>query len=169
MAKIKNWLIKYWFKLFLILLFLVLFISLKVINDKVDAQKNELLKINTRLSFLEIDTNSGGFIDPYGKGFQTINDSLSISVDDIKEYGSGSKISFEILNKDSVAYENLNFTIKAKGPALKIVDSSDYKIIEMLPSGSSKGGEIIFSNAKPDQIKTLSVSVGDYNIRYNKL
>lgn len=183
MKKIFKSIKKYWFNIFVIIIFAVMFIMISAIMNNVwreifdlKYKKSDEIKIlEDRISALEIDQvidniYRNDLIDPYSGNFQTVDESFAVSIKNIVEYGAGSKVSFAVLNKDSVMYDDLELKFQVRDRMatreFNVLANETYSFPYPISSGYSREGSIIFPEIKPDQIKAFKITVGNIMINY---
>ena len=191
----KKFIKKNWFKVIIIIFISFLIVCVICLFFKINNQKKRQVKLQVKLSVdtlllenkvkiledkiknIETDQSiedifDSKLVDPYTASFQDINDNLSISIEDIKEYGAGTKISFSILNESSITYKDLSLKFQARdswsGKNFNALGYADYEFINKISSGFTRKGEIIFSDVKMDEIKVLKITQGEAILEFYK-
>ena len=139
------------------------------INSSIEDNRNSLKDIEDRIIDLELDKifkKEEGVIDIYSSSFQTVDENFNILVENIERYGSGTKLSFQILNVSGVQHQNPKFKFKIRNDSYEVIKSKKFTLIGDIYSGWSKNDEVVISEVTPSEIKDIKVIYESGGIKY---
>ncbi len=127
----------------------------------VDAHKlgKKLESAERKIMLLEIAENSKGFIDLTSKNFQTINDDLSVTINDVEQYLNGIKVSGRILNQTSTRLSTCEFTITVNG-------QTQHFQVNAIPSAHASRFSVVVSDVPADKARWAKISYVNGQVTY---
>jgi hypothetical protein len=144
----------------------------KDISD-LQAMQKDISDLDSRVAMLEIskDPYNTAFLDPSEKGYQRLDSNCGIflvSVQEVKPYLDGCKITFHIGNPSSVLYPGFRLKLRwgkrhEKGEKfsdwVNQLQEKEQKFTEELKPGWWNKVVVTVSPAKPDQLGYLELSM----------
>ncbi len=142
----------------------------ELIKDNLELTQDVDETYRSYVDIADIVLEVPNYYDLDVKNFQYLDDAYSIKINEVSEVENGTKLDFEIINKQNVDYKDLELDFTAYGEEYDQeyrveLGSLNYKIADIvIKAGSSVNVSIIFDDISFSDFKTFTVEYADDTI-----